>query len=270
MIALKILRQRSVKSAQPLGFIFHSVRMNDVDDHAQAHPVRSVDQLFELIWRPKSRTHCKKVRHMVAKTAVIGVLLDRHQLDGVIAGFFDAGQDVARKLIERRNLRLFGAHADVRFVNQWHIRGGSCAILPLIWFFRRPHFSCKIMRLGILHDICRIRRDAPTVATLPVDAQFIPLSVLDRPQGKSAVPLSVLGALESKFIPLLPICKIPHENNPCRIWRPLPKYPTLVRSMQSKMPKTERERRQRCARQHLRSFRLDISLTRHDYRLVRS
>ncbi len=46
------------------------------------------------------------------------MLLHRHQLHGVVAGFLDARQDVVRKLAVAVDPRLLTGHADVGLVNE--------------------------------------------------------------------------------------------------------------------------------------------------------
>ena len=100
MIALKILRQCAIKPTQTLSFVTNCVRMNDIDDDAQTELMRRIDQLFEIVGRAKTRTNRKKIRHVIAKTTIIRMFLNRHQLNRVVAGFFDTWQNIMRKLLE--------------------------------------------------------------------------------------------------------------------------------------------------------------------------
>ena len=59
----------------------------------------------------------KKVGHVVAEGAVVGVLHDGHELDGVVAEGFDAGEDVGGELVVGADFFFFGGHADVGFVD---------------------------------------------------------------------------------------------------------------------------------------------------------
>ena len=54
---------------------------------------------------------------MIAKTAVVRVFGYGHQLNGVVAGLFDAWQDIGGKFIETGDLFLLATHTNMRLVN---------------------------------------------------------------------------------------------------------------------------------------------------------
>ena len=55
---------------------------------------------------------------MVAEGTVIGVLLDRHQLDGIVTQPGDPGENLVRKLAVRMHAPFFPAHAYMRFIHE--------------------------------------------------------------------------------------------------------------------------------------------------------
>ena len=76
---------------------------------------------------------------MIAEAAVVRVLGDGHQLDGIIAGLLDAWQDARGKFIKAGDFFLLAAHADMRLVNQRHVWCRRNVMLPLIWLIRPPN-----------------------------------------------------------------------------------------------------------------------------------
>ena len=132
----------------------------------------------------------------------------------------------------------------MRFVNQrnfWRVRN---IIFPLIRLAWSPNFSGKILGFGILYDIICIRRNTPSVATVPINSKFVFLTMFDHTNREFAIPLTIFCPLQGKFIKLLPIRKIANQENLGSIWCPFTKNPSILRQMQAKMLKTKRKRRQ--------------------------
>lgn len=112
--------------------------MNDVDNDFDAHAVCLIDQVFEVVWRALSGRNCEETGNMVAKTGVVGVLLNGHQLDHVVASFFDSGQGIICICPVIAHASSFMRHANVRFVdpvtrfpNWWD----GVRMLPLVLLF---------------------------------------------------------------------------------------------------------------------------------------
>ena len=49
---------------------------------------------LELLWVATAAGHCKGVGHVVPKAGVVGMLLNCHQLDGIVAQLGNPGQHV--------------------------------------------------------------------------------------------------------------------------------------------------------------------------------
>ena len=115
--------------------------------------MRRINQSLKIIGRAKPRRHREKVADVIAETAVIWMLGDSHQLDGVVSCLFDAQQDVRGKFVEAGDFFLLAAHADMRFVNQRHVWCRRNVVLPLIRLIRPPNDGRKIHRIIILDDV---------------------------------------------------------------------------------------------------------------------
>src|SRR6185437_10111430 len=79
------------------------------------------------------------------------MLLDRHELNGVVSQLRDARQNVFRKLTESPNPRLLLSHADVRFVNAQSARHFWNFILKLVRLGRIPINAGIVIGSWILH-----------------------------------------------------------------------------------------------------------------------
>ena len=68
--------------------------MNKVNNDLDAHRVSLVHEVLEVVRRSRPRRHGKEARHMITEAAVVGMLLDSHELDHVVARLLDLGQDL--------------------------------------------------------------------------------------------------------------------------------------------------------------------------------
>lgn len=88
---------------------------------------------------------------MVAEGAVVGVFLDGHELDDVVAGGGDAGEDGFRELAVGVDAGFLAAHADVGFVDAWGVDGGGVeGVLPVVFCGRVPDLAGVVVGDGVL------------------------------------------------------------------------------------------------------------------------
>ena len=66
---------------------------------------------------PKRLEAAKKLRDVVAEGAVVGMLLDGHELNGVVTGAGNPGQDALGEFPESSHAWLLQAHSDMGFVD---------------------------------------------------------------------------------------------------------------------------------------------------------
>ena len=59
--------------------------MHDIHDHRDGQLMSLVDQLLQLVGRTETGRGRKEATHMVTERAIVGMLLDRHDLDRVVA-----------------------------------------------------------------------------------------------------------------------------------------------------------------------------------------
>src|SRR5690606_26276075 len=95
---MKILIIGTVKFIEPFGNIFYRMRVHQVYDHSNSHFMSRIHQLLEVLRGAKSIGWRKKIGHVVAKRPVVGMFLNSHQLNGIIAKFVYTWQHVLGKL----------------------------------------------------------------------------------------------------------------------------------------------------------------------------
>ena len=191
---VEILMTRAIEIVEALGRVFDRVRVNDVEQYRDADTMRGVDEMFQIIGRPKARTWRKKRRNMITKRPVIRMLLHRHELHGVVSRGLDAWQDSVGKFTIPMHSQLFASHADMRFVNQWDF-DRQRFMLPLIrrW---RPQLAAVIICLSLLHRPANASGDAVTPRTIGADhMQLHALTVRQRIGRKLQFPNTTLPHL---------------------------------------------------------------------------
>ena len=172
---------------------------------------------------------------MVAKRAVVRVLLDSHNLYAVIAFLDDTWEDILAELLVRAHLLSILRHTDVALIDEQ--RSGiwlESLLLPLILLFRSPHLSREYLGLIILHHSANPCWDALALTTIPLYKELEEVAVLESFSRKFYLPvLSVLQFLHGILLILFPVIEVAYEVNLGGIGSPLTEYPSLVSLMQT-------------------------------------
>mmetsp|Transcript_386 Transcript_386/g.1477 ORF Transcript_386/g.1477 Transcript_386/m.1477 type:complete len:637 (-) Transcript_386:241-2151(-) len=134
---VEVLTVATVEHVDAVDGVGRRVRVHQIHEHGEAHGVRLVDQVLQFIGRTASRRHAEEIGDVVAERCVVRVLLNSHQLYGVVTEVFDARQDIVGELDVRVDLRLGGRHPDVRFVNAKLFGGIRSLVLELVLLFFR-------------------------------------------------------------------------------------------------------------------------------------
>ena len=77
-----------------------------------------------MTW-PRVWAYSKEVGDMVSKGAIVGVLLQGHDLDGIVAQLADARQHGHAEVQVAVHARLLTGHANVTLVDAQHPRPGK-------------------------------------------------------------------------------------------------------------------------------------------------
>ena len=139
-VAVEILVVAAVEASESFHLVFYGVGMHDVHNHGNAAAVGVIDETFQLVGRAEAARSGVEARHVVAERPVVWVFLNRHNLDGVIAVFFDARQHVDAEFLIGAYAFLVLAHADVAFVDEQRVGLGlEVGDLEFVRARRLPH-----------------------------------------------------------------------------------------------------------------------------------
>src|SRR5688572_12958201 len=133
--------------------------MHQIEQHAQAEPMRDIDQMLQFLGRAEARGRREEVADVIAERSVVRMFLNGHQLDRVVTGLGDARQYVRRELIVRADLSVFLRHADMRFVNSQTTAMFRPRMLKLIRLFGVPILTDELI-VGLLNRTSDVRRNA--------------------------------------------------------------------------------------------------------------
>ena len=235
LACMKILEISAVKEVDALADVFHRVGMNEVHDDQQAHAVRCVNQLHQILGRTETRTRREEIGDMVAKRAVIRMLGDGHELDGVVAVRLDARQDVLGEFLVGTYPFGLLRHAHVRLVNQQRLavqlRRG---VLIYIRCGRIPELAVIVLGAFVLNHALDIHGNALMLPDLRLHHD-LQLAAMREPMGKLAVgqedfPDAVADVLQRAFV-AVPAVELTHQREVMRSGRPFaipPAVATLV------------------------------------------
>ena len=115
-VEVKVIR--AVKKGQAFVRVLDAMAVDDVHDYGNALAVGVVYQCLEFIRGAEAGTQGKEIGHLIAEGAVIGMLLQSHDLDGVVAEFLNARKDIPAEFLEGAHFLLFCCHADVALVDE--------------------------------------------------------------------------------------------------------------------------------------------------------
>ena len=82
--AVEVLAIGAIEHVDTIRNVRRRVRVNQIHQNGNAHGVRFVNQILQLVRRTASRGNAEEVRHVVAKRSIIRVFLNRHQLNRVV------------------------------------------------------------------------------------------------------------------------------------------------------------------------------------------
>ena len=82
---------RSVEHIDSLSGILHRVGVDHVQQHPDSHGMGSIDQVFQVLGPTEPAGRGKEIGYLITEAAVIGVLHDGHELNGIVAVGLDSG-----------------------------------------------------------------------------------------------------------------------------------------------------------------------------------
>ena len=164
------------------------------------------------------------------------MLLDGHDLDAVIAEFVNTRQDVPTEFFVGVHFLLLGGHTDVALVD---IKTALLfefltAVLPDELGFI-PNLRGEYLGLLILNHATYVRRDTLSVTAVPLNEQFVHLSVGHRFLRQFSFPNAVPYGLETIGLVLGPIIEIAFDIDGGGIRRPFAHHPSFGRMMKTEI-----------------------------------
>lgn len=114
---VKIAMITSIKLVQPVFNVFTSVAMNNVQQHFHSMLVRGIYQKLKLFWRSVAGGRSKKTSHLVAETSIVRVLLNRHELNGIIPIFSNMWYYMLGEMLVCRYFLFFTRDSHMSFID---------------------------------------------------------------------------------------------------------------------------------------------------------
>ena len=166
----------AVQQAKAFGFIAHGVRMDYIHDDGYTCSMGFIHQPLELFRSAEAGTQREEARYLITEGAVVRMLLQRHDLQGVVAKPLDSRQHGTAEVIESGHGFFLTAHAYVALVDERMRPGPGPAMLPLVRS-RIPDLGAENLCVGVLHHACCVGRDALSPTAWPLYPQFVQGSV---------------------------------------------------------------------------------------------
>ncbi len=251
--AVEVLMQGPVEAAQALDLVGYGVGVHQVHDHGDPRAVGGIHQRLQVVRGPEARAGGEKIRHLVAEGAVIRVLLNGHELDGVVSGRGDARQYLLGELAPGPDFLLGLSHSEMDFVDErCDGLAPEARVAPREGCFRAPDLGVEDEGGRVLHNPPGPGRDAVALAVLPVELQAVEIAVAQGFFGEPQLP-DPLGvrALELEERLFVPSGRISDEEEAGGVRGPFPQHPLVPLQVQPEvlMPRGEIGQGQPAARQ---------------------
>ena len=153
------------------------------------------------------------------------MLLQGHNLDGIISQICYLRQNICTEFVESAHLLLFRSHSDMTFINERIRTFSRLTMPPFIWFFRSPYLSAELLGHRILDCPCNIGRKSFSASPWPFDEKFVESPMIQENVIQDNLPVSVSYWLESIGLRALPVVEITDEIDLVCIGSPLPENP---------------------------------------------
>ncbi len=226
--AVEVQVIRSVKIGQALQRIFHTVAVDNIHDDGDALAVGVVHQGLELLRGTKTRAEGKEIAHLIAEGTVIRMLLQGHDLQGIVAQFFYTRKDIPAEFLKGAHFFLLRRHANVALVDE---RIGALAgmlMLPDIFFLRVPHLGAEHLGDLVLNYTGGIGGKALSPAAGPFDVQFVQFPMLEEQGGKFQLPVAAANGPEGIAVRALPVVEVSDQEDFVGVGGILAEHPAAV------------------------------------------
>ena len=215
----------AVETAESFDFVGNRMGMDYVHDYGDAHPVGLVHQGLEFLRSAEAGAQGVEIAHLIAERAVVGMLLERHDLQGVIAQSLHPREHGLAEIVETRHLLLFAAHSDVAFVDEGMLPLSGPPVLPFVLFLRIPYLGAEDLARRILHHPGDIGRKTFPRPSGPFYPELVQLSVTQEHARNCDLPVTAAHGLEPVGIGAFPVVEIADKIHPGGVRSPFTEYP---------------------------------------------
>ena len=151
------------------------------------------------------------------------MLLEGHDLQGVVPEVADARQHVLTELVERGDLLILGAHADMGLVDEGAaVVRDKAGMPPAVFLRRKPYLGGENLRFRILDAAGRIGRKPLAAAAVPLHQPFEQRAVRHLRSRQTEFPVAASDGVQPVSLILPPAVEIPDEVYRRGIRSPLP------------------------------------------------
>src|SRR5574344_1011146 len=98
LTGIEILIRITCNITKTFHFIFYSMTMDNVHDHGYTMLMGRINKFFEFFGSSETTGCCEKTTHMVTKTSIIRMFLNRHYLNAIVSVLDDSRKNILLKL----------------------------------------------------------------------------------------------------------------------------------------------------------------------------
>mmetsp|Transcript_40311 Transcript_40311/g.126894 ORF Transcript_40311/g.126894 Transcript_40311/m.126894 type:complete len:704 (-) Transcript_40311:165-2276(-) len=215
---VEVLVMRPVELIDSVDDVLGSVGMNNIKKNRDSHAVSSVDEALQGVRITASRRRGEEVCNVITEGSIVRVLLDSHELNGVVAQALDTWKNTLTEQIVRVDVGLsLRRHSNVCLVNPQRL--GSCWELVLELVLRGGIPEHRIVRrvsgssLGRLHAVVGPSWDpGGLLASSGGDGDLVSRAV-----GDERGSIRLLGDVEVPDTVLIPLVRILSSIPPVEI-----------------------------------------------------
>ena len=156
-----------------------------------------------------------------------------HKLDGIIACFYDFGQDEPAKLVVGAYAFLFLRHSNMGFIDEQRLTGFEYrSFMPeLVGFRRTPKLPAEVFGKLVLYNPLNVNRDAFVLADLTLDDN-LDQAFVHKASGISLVVEKQLpyssAIVDERMAVFVPVVEVAHQKQRSGIGCPLAVPPAFA------------------------------------------
>ena len=216
----------AVETAETFDFVGDGMGVDYVHYDRDSAGVGLIDQGLELLGSAEAGAEREETAHLVSEGAVVGMLLEGHYLKYVVAQLMYPGQHLGTEVIEARDLLLFGAHADVAFVDEGIGALARFLMLPDIGL-NVPDLGAENLGIRVLDHPCGIGGNPFGTASGPFYVEFVQIPVAEEHCRELYLPVAVPDRAEGPGLRPLPIVETAYQVDAGGVGRPLAENPAV-------------------------------------------